>query len=250
MGSRRAFTLVETLVVIAVIAILIGITIPVLRRALDNSKELNDLVSLRSTHQQFYAWGIEHKDRFVNKGPAPAGQPFYFRIGNNPNYIVGSYGGQTDLWTWTLGEWLERGYPTWHRVGMPTLQPHEIQAFGQMVPLPGVEYFRPSDFHLSSPMLFDPTRFTPGCMSIQDATARFVRWSETGFPANKVLLFNQAAMSSDTGAYPTQDPAVALVLVDGSARAASPFEAITTPDVCSAYPFSHTPLGILGRDLP
>jgi prepilin-type N-terminal cleavage/methylation domain-containing protein len=250
LGTRKAFTLVETLVAIAVIAILLGISIPFLRRAIVRSEEVNDLVNLRSTHQQFYEWGIEHLDRFVNKGPVPHGQPFYLRIGDSPNYLVGSYGGQTGYWTWTLGEWLERGYPTWHPVTTPPLEPHEEEVFSRMIPLPGSAYFRRSSFYLSSAMLFDPRRFAPGCLESSSSTARFVRWSETAFPAKKVLLFNQAALSSDTGAYPTEDPIVATVLVDGSVRNSSPFEAITTPDICSAYPFSHTPLGILGRDLP
>jgi hypothetical protein len=249
---RRAVTIVELLVVVAVLAILLGILLPTLRGAFFRAREVNDLVNLRSTHQQFFQWGVAHRDRFVNRGLPVPGEPYIFRIGNDTqNFIAGAYAGQTSFWTWTLGEWLERGYPSWHPIDTQPLQPHEQQMFARLVPLPGSDHFRPSDFLMSSAMLFDPRRFMPGCMDDPNPHARFVRWSETAYPANKVLLYNNAALDSPTGAYPVEDPSVALALVDGSARYASPHDAITIPgEICSGDPIRQTPLGILGRDFP
>lgn len=249
MGTRKAFTLVETLVAIAVIAILLGITLPMLRGALRTTDKALDLANLRSTHQQFYEWGVEHKDNFVNQGPPSPGERFVLRAGErSPGYIAGSYGMQDEWWTWTLGGWLEEAYTTWHPRKAPKPEELEATTFERMVGFTGGRNCYPSDFRLSRAMLFDPRMFLPGCLAGGSARPhyRFVRWAETAYPGNKALLHW-------TGSYDEQDASeiVSVIsFVDGSSRAVDPASAVIIPgEPCSEQPFEATPMGILGVDV-
>jgi prepilin-type N-terminal cleavage/methylation domain-containing protein/prepilin-type processing-associated H-X9-DG protein len=69
-GQRRgAFTLVELLVVIGIIAILIGILIPVLSRAREQSKRIGCLANLRTMGQAMLMYANNHRDRLPNSNP-------------------------------------------------------------------------------------------------------------------------------------------------------------------------------------
>ncbi|MBX3353547.1 MAG: type II secretion system protein [Phycisphaeraceae bacterium] len=243
---RRAVTIVELLVVIAVLAILLGILLPTLRGALRSSKDTVNLTSLRSTHQQFFQWGAAHRDVFVNQGlPAP-GTPFVLRAGSSPGTIVGHYTMQTEYWTWPLGAWLEEGYPTWHPAEERPLPESEVRLQSMMVSYPGALHFRASMFKVSNAMYMDPQRFTPDCGSrLGNSVFRPVRWSEAAFPSSKVLLFHSGQVTDPT----RNEPGVSLVTVDGAARPVPAAGAITLPGSrCAERPFEDTPLGIMGRD--
>jgi prepilin-type N-terminal cleavage/methylation domain-containing protein len=246
LGTRKAFTLVETLVAIAVIAILLGITLPMLRGALRTTDKALDLANLRSTHQQFYEWGVEHKDNFVNQGPPGPGERFVLRAGErSPGYIAGSYGMQDEWWTWTLGGWLEEAYPTWHPRKAP--KPEELEAlnFERLVGFTGGRNCYPSDFRLSRAMLFDPRMFAPGCEGNAARFARFVRWTEAVYPASKALLHWTGSYNAES-----ESPVSMLSFVDGSSRSVDPAVAVTfNNEPCMDDPFGETPLGILGLDV-
>ena len=72
MNPRRGggFTLVELLVVIGIIAILIGILIPVLSRAREQSKRVGCLANLRTMGQAMLMYANVHRDRLPNGNPA------------------------------------------------------------------------------------------------------------------------------------------------------------------------------------
>ncbi|MGP1309547.1 MAG: prepilin-type N-terminal cleavage/methylation domain-containing protein [Phycisphaerales bacterium] len=246
MGTRRGFTLVEALVVVAVIAILLGITIPVLRGALTTAEEVTDLTNLRSTQQQFFQWGVAHNDVFVNQGlPAP-GTPFVLRAGSSPATIFGHYDMQSEYWTWPLGAWLQEGYSSWHPVDEPPLPEREIRLQSMLISYPGAVHFRASRFVVSDAMYLDPRRFTPDCgRHLGPRIFRPVRWSETAYPASKALLFHSGQASDPT----REERGVALVTVDGAASHVPIAAAITLPQAsCANKPFEETPMGILGRD--
>lgn len=63
--NRRpaAFTLVELLVVIGVIALLVGILLPVLSKARESAGRTACLSNLRQVHQFIHLYAIEYKDR-------------------------------------------------------------------------------------------------------------------------------------------------------------------------------------------
>jgi len=63
--SRRAFTLVELLVVIAVIAILVGVLTPALSGARAASRRVMCLANLRSLETAHWAYLIDHEGRMI-----------------------------------------------------------------------------------------------------------------------------------------------------------------------------------------
>jgi prepilin-type N-terminal cleavage/methylation domain-containing protein len=59
----RAFTLVELLVSIGIIAVLISILFPSLARAQESSRRVNCLSNLRQVHQSFMLYAMDHHDQ-------------------------------------------------------------------------------------------------------------------------------------------------------------------------------------------
>ena len=68
-GSARAFTLVELLVVIGIIAVLIGILLPALNKARESSKRTSCLANLRTLGQAMLLYCNNAKDRLPNCNP-------------------------------------------------------------------------------------------------------------------------------------------------------------------------------------
>ena len=65
----RGFSLVELLVVIGIIALLVGILLPVLSRAREESKKTACLSNLRQLGQGMLMYANEHRDRLPNGNP-------------------------------------------------------------------------------------------------------------------------------------------------------------------------------------
>lgn len=68
--ARRGFSLVELLVVIGIIAVLIGILLPALGRAREQSRRAKCLANLRSIGQQLFVYANNHRDRLPNGNPS------------------------------------------------------------------------------------------------------------------------------------------------------------------------------------
>jgi len=64
-----AFTLIELLVVIGIIAVLIGILLPALGKAREQSKRTACLANLRSLGQAMFAYANVYRDRLPNGNP-------------------------------------------------------------------------------------------------------------------------------------------------------------------------------------
>src|SRR5689334_13345224 len=61
LGARRAFTLVELLVVIGIIAVLIGILLPTISRARDQANTTACMAAMRNLGQLVYAYSVDFK---------------------------------------------------------------------------------------------------------------------------------------------------------------------------------------------
>jgi len=72
----RGFSLVELLVVIGIIAALIGILLPVLSRAREESKKTACLSNLRQLGQGMMMYANEHRDRLPNGNPFGSAQDY------------------------------------------------------------------------------------------------------------------------------------------------------------------------------
>lgn len=68
-NRRRGFSLVELLVVIGIIALLIGILLPVIGRAREHARRAKCLANLRSIGQQMFAYANNNRDRLPNGNP-------------------------------------------------------------------------------------------------------------------------------------------------------------------------------------
>src|SRR5438045_8696897 len=77
---RRGFTLVEVLVVIGIIAVLIGILLPVINKSRQASITLKCQTQLRQMYHGISMYAVD------NKGRLPWGQ---YRISDSPAYVHG-----------------------------------------------------------------------------------------------------------------------------------------------------------------
>lgn len=68
-GRGAGFTLVEILVVIGIIALLIGLLLPALGKAREQSRKTACLSNLRSLGQGLYIYANSHRDRLPNGNP-------------------------------------------------------------------------------------------------------------------------------------------------------------------------------------
>ena len=66
---RAGFTLVELLVVVGIIALLIGLLLPALGKAREQSRRTNCLANLRTIGQGLYMYANAHRDRLPNGNP-------------------------------------------------------------------------------------------------------------------------------------------------------------------------------------
>jgi prepilin-type N-terminal cleavage/methylation domain-containing protein/prepilin-type processing-associated H-X9-DG protein len=68
-SSKRGFTLVELLVVIGIIAVLIGLLLPALNKAREQSKRTTCLANLRTLGQAMILYANDSRDRLPNANP-------------------------------------------------------------------------------------------------------------------------------------------------------------------------------------
>jgi len=102
---RRGFTLVELLVVIGIIAVLIGILLPVIGRARDQANTTACMASMRNIGQLIYAYSVEFK------GSVPFS--YYTDTGSGSQTVGENDGDATDkityVWWSVLRKFMRKG---------------------------------------------------------------------------------------------------------------------------------------------
>jgi prepilin-type N-terminal cleavage/methylation domain-containing protein/prepilin-type processing-associated H-X9-DG protein len=73
--AKRGFTLVELLVVIGIIALLMGLLMPSLSKAREESRRVKCLSNLRSIGQGMYLYAQAYRDRLPNGNSPKSGNP-------------------------------------------------------------------------------------------------------------------------------------------------------------------------------
>lgn len=242
---RRAVTIVELLVTVAVVAIVVGITIPVLRTVAMKRHDVRNLTSLRSTHQQFRQYANDHQDYFVNAGlPRRPGAPVLVDYGDPNGFFVMTYNAHTVWWPMVLATYTREGFPTWHSTHWPPPDaPSEPIASGYT----NIRYIAESGFHYSAACVTSPRFWQDGVdASLLADYANKVRWSDVAFASGKGLLFDSVQPQRRVGREDLRN----VVFVDGAARAADFLDpAPAPPDAARrGRPVEWTPHGVLGRD--
>ena len=117
--NKKGFTLMEMLIVVAIIAVLVAIAIPVFNGALTKSKEAADVANVRATYAEWQTAMLTEntkapadKDAFL-KGPAgndtlTLNYPNKLTVANNTiNYtaskLTDAANADSKTFTWTLG---------------------------------------------------------------------------------------------------------------------------------------------------
>ncbi len=114
-NTRRAFTLIELLIVVAIIAILAAIAVVNLRGAIDRALQASDAANLKAIGAALQSYYVDHNtlppaDR--EAGPFTSHGPGHAKVGNGP-----AAGGSWDGVPWLLYEW---GYVTeWRTLFCP-----------------------------------------------------------------------------------------------------------------------------------
>ncbi|MEO0587493.1 MAG: prepilin-type N-terminal cleavage/methylation domain-containing protein, partial [Planctomycetota bacterium] len=77
--SPRAFTLIELLVVISIIALLIGILLPVLGAARETARSVKCLSNMRQWGNAQTGFAVNNNDLMADDGPDSLGTEGYYR---------------------------------------------------------------------------------------------------------------------------------------------------------------------------
>ncbi len=182
LGLRRhsgAFTLIEILVSIGIIALLISITLPALGGARDRSRELGSSVNLRSIGQIFEMYSQN------SKGLYPAPVPGRFYPDPNPRFplMTMSHWQASNLWA---NLFLEE-YPWAENEQMYLAPGAKRDLSSQQVMITTFPSFRYSASFLGQPKIWSETDF-PSTEWPQ--LERSVRQSMVRYPSAKALMWD------------------------------------------------------------
>lgn len=239
---RRAFTLVEVLVVMAVITVVIALTVGAISKARTTAQAGSSLANLRTIGQTFemythdsgaYPWGLGGWGWPPGRGGTSWG--ISFSIWHTESFWP--------IFLHDHAPWPEN-YRTWLSPGADPQRFEEVIA-GRVV---GFSVSRLSSYAYSNSFVADPSLWrTP----YRDGAARIraTRPDQVAFPGSKVLLYDaERSYLRDPG----PDAARPLLLADQSAHQrqdADAAEPIQNP--LHGWPprrYHDTPDGILGRD--
>lgn len=180
--ARRAFSLIELLVVIGIIAILISITLPMLARARTHAKATRDIATQRSLYTSLTLYSGDFGDAFP-----------YFGTPGDPEGPIVIKGTQVKGQYFTVHRslWISGVYPEYFDGGLDLVQTERSRVY-----LASVGY--PSDilqtyFYLTATAFAAPEFFSGPEILLQlgpSPNYRATRWHEMVFPSQKGILLD------------------------------------------------------------
>jgi len=258
--NRRAFSIVELMVVIAIIGVLISILLPALGAARTASRQVLALANARTLHQTFELY-LDSNDEtypFVPgfADPNLGGEQVVFVNWYPEGTVIGTNDRFMLAWAWpalisTIAPW-EEHYETWVSPGKPTELPEEWADSEEREPGEEISW-RLSNTFLADPKVWD------GTASGDASLFRAVRRADVAFPSQKVLAWDThlAYLSRRPELRDGHwDAVTPMAFADGHADASNPLDAEAPAD--TGFNFSElgprtladTPGGAAGRDYP
>lgn len=246
---RKAFSLIEILITIGVIAILIGILIPVLSGAKSNTGAVASLANLRSIGQTVELYLQEHRSLYPFAAPGSTvnlsrqGETS-FECDLSPHWYL------EGLWpslVQDVAPW-EEHFTTWLSPGAQRerLWPLNCGLGGGANVSGAWVSYRYSNSFLAQPSLWS------GSSNADEGLLQPVRQTLVSYPASKVLMYDadRAYLSVDNRG--DGEPKRPVLLADGSASLRNDADA-TAPIANPLYwmsprKYHDTPGGVAGRD--
>ncbi|MEM1184513.1 MAG: type II secretion system protein [Planctomycetota bacterium] len=189
--NRRAFSIVELMVVIAIIGVLISILLPALGAARSASRQVLALANARTLHQTFELY-LDSNDEtypFVPgfADPNLGGEQVVFVNWYPEGTVIGTNDRFMLAWAWpalisTIAPW-EEHYETWVSPGKPTELPEDWVDSQEREP--GEEI----SWRLSNTFLADPAAWD-GKANADPMVFRAVKRPDIAFPSGKALAWD------------------------------------------------------------
>jgi prepilin-type N-terminal cleavage/methylation domain-containing protein len=256
---RRAFSLIELLVVIGVIGILISLLLPALAGARSAARQTQSLANLRTVGQSFQIYADQNKSYpFRARGVRPEGAPPM--LGGGSDLLMtawwpeGAWIATNDhfaqSWLWPgivkpIKDWPEE-FRTWISPGRTT-NIDELSEQSEIHDLISVLY--------SHTFVARPELFKPGAVA-DDKLLASVRPDEVSFPSSKVMLWDQHVAylpkQPKRGVGNFYEAPTPMAFADGHADVKDPTKA--SPGVPNpmrfglSSPINSTENGVRGRD--
>ena len=189
----RALTLVETMVAVAIIAVLLAILLSSVRGIRKRSESALDLSNLRQTMTDFAAWSNDHKGAMVNAGLPEDHDShwFYGPMSGSPSARA-LYRSQMFVWPRVLYHWSGESSPAWHSVLGPSTLDGQMDSTGSAWQDPTAWHSLPSRFRYSETMLTSAAVWRPWERSLSGEeyalSYRVVRFDEIMHTATKGVL--------------------------------------------------------------
>jgi len=230
----NAFTLLETMLVIGIVAILVSLLLPSLQQARSSADELKNQAEIRSLAKSMNVYLTDNRGYYPALVPVGASSSTYY-VGGVP-YTIEGYFGQVYVWQFGLAEQYYGG-----------------QVEGDIFRRARREPWLVTDYRYSASFLADPAFWNYSSRTGPDQW-RGQKASNVRYPSAKVLLADDRIMAgAATGAQ-----AGVIALTDGSAQfiarsdIADPFppgEGEWPGSLTFGRPGIHTVDGIFGRDI-